>query len=344
MHPRISFIVPVYNSQPYLDRCFASVVQQKYKDWEIIAVNDGSTDESLKILQKWALADNRIHVITQNNSGLSAARNAGMKCAQGEWIGFIDSDDYIEPNTLERIVPLLNKSVELICWGVNVIARPGEESLPWLKIQQHHLRIRFQGELFFTQKIAKKTPVTVWNKLFKRSIIENNQIDFPAHALFEDNAFYWKYYPFCRKVYFLKDKLYCYVQHKDSVMGKNFLNQMPPKLNACLAGKNLLDFYQEKGLFNKYQNLLQTLFWSLFRLDFEHTQSSAQQLILNQAAQILEKYKFINKTAETKTILSLNVENVKKFRKIGFWEKLFSISRDAHGRKYIYILGIKLWI
>ena len=104
MSPQISFIVPVYNTQQYLNRCFSSIVQQKYEDWEVIVVNDGSTDESLEILQKWALRDRRIKVVTQKNAGLSVARNTGMKYAKSEWIGFIDSDDYIEPNTLSSVV------------------------------------------------------------------------------------------------------------------------------------------------------------------------------------------------------------------------------------------------
>lgn len=344
MSPQISFIVPVYNTQQYLNRCFSSIVQQKYEDWEVIVVNDGSTDESLEILQKWALRDRRIKVVTQKNAGLSVARNTGMKYAKSEWIGFIDSDDYIEPNTLERIWPLLNKPVDMICWGVKIIPQPGEPFLPWLKIQEHHLRSRFQGELFFTQKVAQKEPVTVWNKLFRRSIIEKNEINFPAKVLFEDNAFYWKYYPFCKKAFFLKDKLYCYIQRQNSIMGKIFTNQMPAQINACLAGADLFDFYLKQGFFNKYQYLLQTLYWGLFMLDFEHTQGSAKQQVVNEAAQILDKYKFIHKTAETKTILSRNIENIINFKKNGFAKKLFSISRNEYGRKYIYILGVRLWI
>ena len=107
--PAISVIVPIYNVEPYLSQCLDSIISQTLADIEIICVNDGSTDNSLQILQKYAAQDNRIKIINQPNQGLSAARNSGIDVATGEFIGFVDSDDYIAPDFYETLYTVAKK-------------------------------------------------------------------------------------------------------------------------------------------------------------------------------------------------------------------------------------------
>ena len=107
MSDLISIIVPVYNVEKYLDRCIQSIVEQTYRNLEIILVDDGSTDGSEKICDSWAVKDNRIRVIRQNNMGGGAARNAALDVAKGDFIAFVDSDDYIEPNAITTMVNAL---------------------------------------------------------------------------------------------------------------------------------------------------------------------------------------------------------------------------------------------
>ena len=102
----ISIIVPVYNSEKYIDRCLDSILNQTYKDLEIVLVNDGSNDQSLKILENYALRDTRIKVVNQENKGVAAARNTGLDNATGDYILYVDSDDWIENNMVERMVEL----------------------------------------------------------------------------------------------------------------------------------------------------------------------------------------------------------------------------------------------
>ena len=102
--PKISVIVPVYNVEKYLARCLDSIINQTLADIEIICINDGSTDNSLEILNDYAKKDSRIKIIDQTNAGLSCARNAGMQIAQGEYIGFVDSDDWIDLDFYEKLV------------------------------------------------------------------------------------------------------------------------------------------------------------------------------------------------------------------------------------------------
>ena len=103
--PLVSVIVPVYNVEKYLEECLDSIINQTLEDIEIICVNDGSTDNSLKILKKYAKKDNRIKIINQKNCGLGCARNSGLNQSQGDYIFFLDSDDYLNPNILEKLYP-----------------------------------------------------------------------------------------------------------------------------------------------------------------------------------------------------------------------------------------------
>ena len=113
--PLISIIVPVYNVEKYLSKCIDSIINQTYKNIEIILIDDGSTDSSGAICDKYALVDSRIHVLHIENSGVSNARNVGLNHATGDYIGFVDSDDYIEPNMYELLLE------ELIADDVDVV-------------------------------------------------------------------------------------------------------------------------------------------------------------------------------------------------------------------------------
>ena len=110
-NPKLSIIIPVYNTGEYLSRCLDSVINQTYKEIEIICVNDGSTDNSLQILNDYAKCDDRIIIINQKNLGSSEARNNGLKIIKGKWVGFVDSDDWVDLNYFEELINLGNKCV-----------------------------------------------------------------------------------------------------------------------------------------------------------------------------------------------------------------------------------------
>lgn len=342
--PIISLVVPVYNVAPYLSRCLDSLISQKYPSLEIICVNDGSTDLSGSILNLYAKKDPRIKIISQPNQGLSAARNTGIRSATGEWMGFIDSDDYITPDCISKIAQHISNDIDLICWGATAVKQNSEEDIFWLDVQNQHLRLRFKGKKRFTQRVALKTPVTVWNKLFRKSILKQYQITFPQGLLFEDNAFYWKYFPFCKRAYFIQEPFYFYTQRVHSIMGRLFSMSLPPHANGCKIGQDIIQFYKQHGLFKSHQKLLQKLFFGLFRLDFDHTSSAGRKETLKTAAVLLTQSEFSSLTNTSRAILSQDETHVHDVQNANFWEKLFSISKDDNGKKYIYILGIRLWI
>lgn len=119
--PKFSIIIPIYNVEDYLSKCLDSVIEQTLMDIEIICVNDGSKDKSLNILQQYSNNDNRIRIISKENGGLSSARNAGLKVAKGDYICFLDSDDYAEPNLCERLyTEILEYKPDIIAFGANI--------------------------------------------------------------------------------------------------------------------------------------------------------------------------------------------------------------------------------
>ena len=119
---KVSVVIPIWNTEKYLRKCLASVVNQTYKNLEIICINDGSPDNSLAILEEYAKKDSRIIIINQGNAGVSTARNRGLDIATGEYISFVDPDDWIESNTYESTVNLFEKNpkVDLITFGTTL--------------------------------------------------------------------------------------------------------------------------------------------------------------------------------------------------------------------------------
>ena len=182
---KISVIIPVYNVEKYLRQCLDSVINQTLKDIEIICVNDGSTDGSLNILQEYANKDKRIKVISQENKGLSGARNVGIKSAKGEYIGFIDSDDWIDKTFYENLYKAGKSNKADIVAG-NIIKEKGTCSR---RITNYHIPYRSNNvdEKFRLLKIPKFN--YVWNKIYNREQLIKSNILFEENIKYEDVEF-----------------------------------------------------------------------------------------------------------------------------------------------------------
>lgn len=178
----VSIIVPVYNVAPYLHECIDSIVNQTYSNLEIILVDDGSTDESGQICDAYAAQDHRIHVIHQTNGGVSAARNAGIAVATGEYIGFVDSDDFLDINMYSLLVSHLEAN-ELDILECNAYRYKSKHNIKAYKNDGHIIIYNHDEAL----QIAMYDGFTAaWNKLYKRSVL--GDIRFPTGRKFEDSA------------------------------------------------------------------------------------------------------------------------------------------------------------
>ncbi len=258
--PKVSVIIPVYNVEKYLRQCLDSVINQTLKDIEIICINDGSTDDSLQILEEYAKKDERIKVISKENGGLSSARNEGLRRVASELCYFLDSDDYIEPNLLETAFNVFsNNDIDYYCFGSEVYTEENNSLNQETKTLNKYLKIKFNGIQKATFDVGQNQNIHVWNKVFKTSIIKNNNIHFIEGLLYEDIFFTWYYFFLSKKIYFDKNIFHHYRTHSNSIMEKTTQNKSYESAISHLYNWHELfvEISKNKELFNKnYRNLL----------------------------------------------------------------------------------------
>lgn len=218
----ISIIVPVYNVAPYLPQCLDSLVNQTYQDIEIICVNDGSTDGSLAILEEYAKKDERLRIINQSNQGLSGARNTGIQQVQGEWIMFVDSDDWMDIQTCEILIKEAVPSTDLCFF--NYVREFKKSTVPQFIFEKE--RIDFKNENINSLYVRLIAPTgkelahpekldslsTAWGKLYKTSIIQKHNIQFVSTKEIgtEDLLFNVYYFTWIKEAIYLPTPCYHY--------------------------------------------------------------------------------------------------------------------------------------
>ena len=249
----ISVIVPVYNGEKYIRRCIESVINQSYRDIELILINDGSTDKSGQICYEYGLGDNRIRVINTRNNGPAAARNTGIENSRGSFIFFIDSDDLIEINALDLLVQSYHQT------GADVIA--GD-----FKIENHNRGLSpedlflFPGNKLLSRQdivqytrsyLKKPTGHSIfpyaWAKLFRSSIIKDNNIYFNTDLrVFEDISFVFDYLKYSNSAYYVKSRVYKYFVNDSPGSAGMKIYENP--LGYKLALKTIGEFLKDNGL------------------------------------------------------------------------------------------------
>ena len=327
--PKISVIVPVFNVEKYLKECLESIINQTFKDIEIICVNDGSTDSSLEILNNFAEQDNRIKVITQSNQGLSAARNTGIKYANGEYISFIDSDDYIDTSLYETLVKYL--PAEMICFNAQAF---GDNFIP--KKMQKNLICKINGLEKISDKSIFKTNVYAWNKLFKTDIIKKYNLKFPNGLYFEDFVFLWDYMLKIKTAYYLKNHkaLYYYRQRPTSIMNTCHNRS----IDHLYAWYNLYERLKEQNILNKHKKSITKLFEIYYKLAYNLSDCKNKNTITETTEKFAKEIKYKN-FEQLKQNIKTNKPN------LTLCQKIFSINnKEKFGlqHKIFTILGIKL--
>lgn len=281
----ISVIVPVYNIAKYLPKCLESIVNQTYKAIEILLINDGSTDESGKICDEYAKKDNRIKVIHQNNQGISATRNVGIKASTCDYIIFIDSDDYINEDYIETLYNCIVKTnSDVASVNYNVVKTDG--TILFNGSQETNLKenelVIFEGtdiiKELLSQKIIKNF---VWNKIYKKNIL----CKFKVGINYEDMAFALEVFSKTKKVAFINKSCYNYVKREDSI-------------TATISEENLNDFGKAieeryKVVKKKYKNLEP---YNLYAFLESALALSTKYVITERKYKTIEKkvFKFIN--------------------------------------------------
>lgn len=212
--PKISLSVAVYNSEDYLPKCIDSILNQTMNDFEVLLINDGSTDKSGKICDEYAAKDKRVKVIHQQNVGLSQVRNVALEHSTGEYIGFVDGDDWIAPTMLETLYTLCHEHDAPIsmCPYLSV----DEQGQP-LNRPPDRKRIEFMSNKDALKRTYenKLTGYVLWNKLFKRSLFAG--VNFPVQRDFQDAAVLYQLLHKAKKVIFIEEPLYFYLRRRSWV-------------------------------------------------------------------------------------------------------------------------------
>lgn len=243
--PKVSVIVPVYNVEEYIEKCLNSLVNQTLEDIEIIIVNDGSKDNSDKIIRVFLEKyPNKIVYLKKQNGGLSDARNYAIPYAKGEYIAFLDSDDYVELNMYKNMYELAKKEHSDMV----------ECDFYWEYPNKTKTDI---GIIYNNKKeMLEKVRVVAWNKLIKREILEKTQITFPKGYRYEDVEFTYKLIPHLEKVSFLKVPCIHYIQRQNSI--SNSQNERTKEIFDIL--EHVINYYKENNLYDEYKEELEYVY------------------------------------------------------------------------------------
>lgn len=226
MEIKVSIIIPVYNVEKYLKRCLDSVLCQTYTNFEVILVDDGSTDNSRDICDEYKKYDKRIKVIHKNNEGVSVARNKGIEVATGKYILFLDSDDFIEKNCIEILIKSIsNKKYDLVIYGYimeflnndieNKVVTPNNKI--YCKVEEYLNEFQYYREngLFGY----------VWNKMYQTEILRKYDILFENNAFPEDVYFNFVYLQYCKEIMVINKSLYHYMHQSSHSLSKTQRNE-----------------------------------------------------------------------------------------------------------------------
>lgn len=237
MNEKISIIVPIYNVEKYLEQCIESILSQTYKTLEIILVDDGTKDSSGIICDEYAKKDSRIKVVHQKNMGLSGARNTGLKIATGEYISFIDSDDFVDNSTFEDMIFSLKKdNSDIVECGTIFCNEIGgyinENTINDVRVYKDKEQIK---ELLTTGSIT----TTSWGKLYKRKLFKN--FEFPLGKYHEDTFTTYKLLHFSKKTTVLNKGFYHYRQVNGSIMNSSFKLKHLDSIEATLERSKFIE-------------------------------------------------------------------------------------------------------
>lgn len=236
MNPKLSIIVPVYNVEKYLEKCIHSILDQTFKDFELILVDDGSVDKSGIICNRYARRDNRIKVIHKKNGGQAAARNVGLNLVRGDYVGFVDSDDWIDPDMYKDLYEsCIRDNADISIIGlreVNEFEIILNEYIP--------------NDMSFSEILKRAYPC---NKIFKKELFVNNNLSFVEGRFYEDQELIPKLYVKCKKVTTVNKAAYNYLKRNGSTTG----SRDEKVLDNLWAYTQIKEYLMDEGLYAIYK-------------------------------------------------------------------------------------------
>ena len=314
-NPKFSIIIPIYNVENYLSRCLESVIGQTLMDIEILCVNDGSSDKSDEILKQYAKIDDRIKIVEKENGGLSSARNAGMRIAQGDHICFLDSDDYYEKNLCERLYrEVLEYNPDIIVFGANIFPLT-KDTDPWLynNLSPSAYRSRkFSPAILLSYN--RGYPF-VWRNCFKREFLESNHLFFNEDIKFgEDTVFQVCAFPAAQNIIYISNKLYNYRYDRKNSLMFTFRRDDTKRLYEHLELIDAIAAYWKKvGYLPKWGHLFGIFVLDFIGPDLVRYKSADKKMIIKKLFEILHRYEIELSLFKIPLRYQKNYLNIKKY-------------------------------
>ncbi len=327
---KISIIIPVYNVERYLRECLDSILNQSLADLEIILINDGSTDSSLNILEEYAEKDSRFIVVSQENQGAGTARNRGIELAKGEYLAFVDPDDYIETDAMEILYNYIKKNnaqvVQFRYREFNDYSKKYSKPAPFPKI------LKKNNNEYYNMKDIKRGHLyrfgmAVWNRIYSAEFIKDSHIVFAPARCNEDNLFSLSMLIKADKIYYLDKVLYTYRCRKSSITaGISDIN-----FEVFRVIELFKRFLIQNNLFDELEYEFKEYMLNLLVFSYQRIPNSSHEKFKNRCLEFISEKEF-NKIKS-------------KFFNYKITERIFSIkNKRAGGLKYkvITIFGITI--
>lgn len=335
---KFSVIVPVYNVEKYIKRCIESLVQQTFKEFEIIVIDDGSTDKSIEILNQTVKRYHReVRLFRQKNSGLGAARNTGIEQAEGEYLVFVDSDDYVETSMLKKLNQYLkNQNYDMLIFNSILVNEKGKF------IQKFDMCNHIQGVYTAASKpeILTLKPAA-WNKVCRKEFWIKHNIQFPKGLIYEDTAVCRILMERAASVCLCNEYLYYYVQRSSSIVR----NSLPDKMMDILTvNGQMIEAFQKNKCFQKYYAELEfiavttILLFILEKINETDCHSSRQKILVDFMKKHYPKChnnKYLDKESRERTRLLMEEKFLLYYRKFGRKQKWKSVIRTILPVRFI---------
>lgn len=334
---KFSIIVPVYNVEKFLRECLDSIASQTLKEFEVICINDGSTDNSLEILNEYATKDKRFIVLSQKNQGQGIARNNAINIAQGKYLLFVDPDDWIETNTLEEVwnkFEVTDANIVQFNYEIHKDVTKKRKSRISHIIAKKKYAYNLKRKGFFNWQVFKKDMfrsigLAIWNRGYRTDFIKNNKIEFAPNKHGEDHIFTIKSLILTEKVFYLNKILYHYRNRANSSVNIASADNFSAFDNI----KILKEFLEKKNLINDLQNEFEQYKFENLACHYRCIPNDNMQSYLKLCQEILSEQEF-QKFLEF-------VNSVK----LSFTEKVFSLKNNkigGHKYKVLTIFGVSI--
>ena len=264
--PRVSVIIPVYNVASYLPRCLDSVLGQTCRDIEVICVDDCSTDGSRAVLEKYAAQDARLRLLAnETNKGAALSRNVGLDVAQGEFVYFIDSDDYIDSDYLERMVSASEHTKSEIVLNLNILCEHPAGATRY--VHPTMKAVAEGGEWIDRLRMIQDSQVSIWARLYRRAFLERHALRYLDVKTCNDVVFHYLAHAYCERSFVFSGPAYHYVSRSESITGSA---KQKDDRDLCVMRAYTLVYqeYKRRGILNSFPCKMFNV-WPYFKVDTE---------------------------------------------------------------------------